>query len=995
MSSSHVFKMLPLCSSIANEAFQFWKDAKPAENVSDHFYLQAFGIDPASTDFRISDAGQLLIPMSSTLSAHCVDVMQISPDGTKSPLMVPSLKEYRYSTIEGTAGASRVFCVDLSDGWTIWKATGRTVIICWNNENMQAVAHCLPALPADCLAVNNDNAETAGHNFRFDRERYGHNHRAAMEVGRPFYLAPQPGKSFASLGIHATQEVFLKPPVSSVPIFATTELETIVLEKPGRQEWLVKLSQQIDPLFAATLASSIAAGNVRKVPVEMSMQELRQILEGALVQPTIHPNTFDKIFEQLHIRQEMRRDNALRPVRIPKCARKRHDFEYHPHGLPILKNHEWKGCIMIQGPMASGKTQLVGLPFASWAQSAKMTFIAICHRVTLTVELAQRLRLPLYNTKSVDDRSVPERMSICLPSITSRKHLELVDKADMIFIDEVSQVLRFLEAEECCKTGSANSEGVYEKLKKLVSNAKCVVVADAGMDSRVLGFLELCRPNERFRIIYVPEPDNAGIDATYFYDRNAISHITACGIAELQNNGKIWIAVEAKKDVFILERFFSDAGYSTLAIHADNKTRKRQKKFIANADSESLQFDVVIASPAISSGLSIEHTGIAAEKRFTLGLYLGGGFATTPADASQQLRRVRYLKRFVLGLRPNPFAGGLSQHADAYLNGAQQASLLEGSDKEVGSFDRFVAEIRTSTLNARADFCAGLLWKLDADGWALTRAAGSSCLGVEDALKNAEVAVTHDRIEAFMTAPIIDDKAALELERAQCRTEPQNIILGAHRVRECLGLRGRPLSKEALLFWDDGRCIAQLDYFDAFRGVVPARRDSRNSIVSQHYHVARAKALAKLFEGVDLINMGITRHTADIILTRVLKNRHLLAFLSVVSARFLEWTVDKYGEVQPMKKPPEDSIKIATQILASMNLQTYSRLIRVSEARWSDIEPSTAGQTISLKSKPKKGNAQHRFYTITPDSYYNMCAWSDSRNQMRETKKIIDHQLIR
>ena len=919
-----------------------WQHAESLFTTQDHFYLQAMDIDPAHLDIRYdAEAKQLLIPMFSRGKRQIIDLMLIGEDGLYSRLVQNNVC---YSKITGH-GEGHVFCQDFASGYMLWLATGRTVIVCWEHEQLKPVIDMLPSHPNDIIALDSATDHTAWV-------------ISARATELPFYM-PLGDLSFNKLGVDGTRKVLAHPPVSKVPVFPTKELE--YLELSGNQmQWFRELSTTQCPRRAASLTFSIARRLLPGVPVSRTMPELKSLLKDAVKKPVIHPLTLDNIWKHLDGQIALRREKALGSVTLPRSTLSSHRVEVYEAGIPTILSHEWHGVIVAQAPMAAGKTQLIGRPLSDWAAANQPPFMALCHRVSLTTELANRLALNNYSEKeSIDsDRG----LAICLPSITKPDFGAYVEQNKVLFIDEISQVLRFLASKDYCRTSHAPSNEVFERLKRLVAKAECVVVADANIDARTIKFLETCRPGERFRIISVPAPEDAGIQATYYFGKDSLGHIAQQGIAELDSGGKIWIAAESIKSVKALEKIFVERGYRTLAIYSANKGGTPQSRFLANADAESVHYDVVIASPVIGSGISIQHDYFPEKLRFTLGLYVGGGYAQTPADAFQQMRRVRYLNRFVIGFsqlgKKNP-----ELNSEAQVQAVQVASALEESDLQVTPFDHYVADIQAEDTRAKSDFAAGLLWQLDAAGWHLVASSHRPNELSTKAQAQAAAYVKNRYIEAVVSAPALNDIEAIELQRLRNRTEAQNLMLEAHALRTSLGLGDAPITRELVDFWDHGRGIKKLDLFDALRGIVPKKTKRNTSAINEEYPIATAKVLRWLFTDINFLQ-PYRDETASIVADRILDQSNLLRFLGIIS------TSNKHNG-QPTR--------LMNRLLKNIGFT-------VKETQKRRVE---CGNKISTNTS-NKGNPTKRFYAVTLDSYEKLERLADRRNRQRDTVQLND-----
>jgi len=935
-----------------------WQTAQTPLSKHDHFYLQVTDIDPAPLDIGFDEEEkQLLVPMFTKDVRGLADLMLIGPDGQPTQLAQNGVG---YSKISGK-GEGKIFCVDYASGHTLWRATGRTVVVCWKPEWLRTITGMFPAHPDNCIALDSNTHTHTDFADTWSIRSFPDSTTNAMMTSLPFYL-PTPAKSFFGLGVEGTKKTLSLPPVSEAPVFLPDELDDMELSK-SQKTWLKELTNTDDAKTAASLALSIGKRLLPQVPVKLSLSDLQALVEGSINPPVIHPKTLDNIWIELKRQLDLRRKKALMPVSMPKKVSASHQLEICPSGLPTIVDNDRQGVTVVCAPTGSGKTQKIGRPLADWAAANGFSFLAICHRISLTTELAERLALNNYT----DQEPIhPDRgLAICLPSITNPKFELSIRRNQVLFIDEISQVLRFLASDECCSTSSATNEQVSEWLKSLVANAHSVVVADASIDTRTITFLETCRPGERFRIINVPKPEDAGIQGVYFLGAKAVEHIAQQALAELDSGGKIWIAAEAKKSVEVLEQIFVERGYRTLAIHSGNKGAKPQSRLLANADAESLHYDVIIASPVISSGISIQHESVPANQRFTLGLYVGGGYTHTPVDAFQQLRRVRYLTKFVLGLRQLGKRDTGTFDCSTKIQAVRSATKLEGKNLEITSFDHFVADIHAEEARMKNDFAAGLLWQLDAAGWRLApsshRSQGPATNGQVPAKAAARV---KDRyIHAIISAPVLNDSEAIELKRLRNRTEAQNLILEAHALRTNLGLGDVPITRELVEFWDHGRGITKLDLFDALRGVVPKYTQRRGSAINEEYPLARAKALRQLFADINFLQ-PYRDETADIVAGRILEQSDLLNFLGIASTS---------------KKPTGQPTRLMNKVLKNIGLT-----VKETEKRRVDCGDEISTGQIS------KGHPIKRFYAVTLDSYKKLQLLADQRNLRRETILVSD-----
>lgn len=721
---------------------------------------------------------------------------------------------------------------------------------------------------------------------------------------------------------------------------------------------------------AAAMAYSAAARMFMHVPAQTNLAKIRTFIETNVPVGLIDSTTLDGIIQHYEKALDHRKRSALAQVTIPKRLLERHQSEIC-HELPNFSPADYHGVIVLWAPMGSGKTRMVGRPFIRYCVEHTNTKpLAICHRVSLVYDMANALEIEHYDqidANTVDDPEI-RGLATCLPSITTTTYRPLIDQAEYVFIDEISQVLRFLSAKDHCRTKEANNEEVYDRLRELVANAKCVIVADAGCDARTISFLESCRPGEKIRIVEMLAKPK-GINATYHFGSDAAAAVVGDCLAELAAGGHVWIATESARRARNLGAFFASQRYRVLSVFAGNKGNPEQAAFLAEPERLSHEYDVVIASPVIGSGLSIEHkeTG----EWFTLGAFIGGGRQITPADVIQALYRVRYLRFFSLGLLPNSEIG--KQSGKSIKAAWLEASALEGAEGSANVFTDFVADIIASDQNARADFAAGLLWQLERAGWSV---ANHDTVNSELVTNLAAVDKAQNQAHraALIAAPVIDHDAARRLECSPHRTEMENITLEAHRIRGDLNISC--LDEATLDFWDNGSAVGRLDRFSAWKGVILSYDDTAENPARRMYWKAMVAAYNDLLQGFDPHCTRLTEDMANLLLDRMLARRHLLAHLGIISKKYGAWKEDKDGRPLDLPRPKNPRQELA-DVLARIGLAWRSIRARVSI-------PSV----LTLENMTKGGYKMGRVYVVTQDSLTKMETSARLRNAGRNTKHV-------
>jgi putative DNA primase/helicase len=575
--------------------------------------------------------------------------------------------------------------------------------------------------------------------------------------------------------------------------------------------------------------------------------------------------------------------------------------------------------------------------------------MAVAHRVTLIGELAQRLDLPDYRTKKAGDIAAAGGVAVCLPSTARADIREEMPAPQYLFIDEVSQVLKFLEADGFCRAGGGTNRDVYNRLVQLVRDAEAVIVADADIDPRTLLFLEKCRPNERFTIVTMEEKAT-GKQAMMHRDIGAV--LDAISL-ELMTGGKVWLACESADRARYYAGKYRREGHNVLCITAETKMGPDETAFLANPETISRAYDIVVSSPAISSGMSIEHKGA---PHFTLGAYIGCGTSTGPRDAKQQLGRVRYLTRFLIGLDYSNLTGG--QNVEGIKAGAEGAAEIERAPIVWTDFDSYAAGIKAEAANAKADFAAGLWWVLEAAGWQLERPEDPEDTSRRAVASEAAKAGKDTRaLELIEAEPM--DRHQSDLMAKTARNQPMEIRYQASQMRAALGKLD--LTRADVDFWDNGRGRSKIAGFEDLIGAEVNLPPDSEILSARRFREARSTLLPALFSGIDLRGK-ITAEQATMVLDRVMTKPEVFAAVGIVGPKYRAQYKTKDGRLQPVNRPKRPGQELR-DILARCGLDLIEKRERsVPKSSLLDTREDSFG------TKSERGYT----YQIPPESWQNM-----------------------
>lgn len=973
-------------ATAAEAARLAWGAATPAE-VAGHPYLirkrlPGAGLRVATADMRarlysvsagrwidratVVRAGDLLVPMHDADGA-LVNLERIAaPDGSKRGI-AGGQRVGAFYVIPGTGpDRQRVACEGWATGAAWHAATGDAVAVAFSAGNLPTVA---AAFGAQFVAA--------------DHDRKGAGERAAQATGLPYAMPANVGEDWHDVwardGAESLREAARTAIASaSVPVFAEPWKLPAPELKGRAATWWNKLAKASDPEQAAALAWAIAARLSARIPCADDVGTLCDRIAATVSADAINPRTMAAIREGIARRVEWRKRRALSALRMSPQALRRHRVEVVDECE--LRPEDYRGVILIAAPMAAGKTQRIGIPFAQQARREGAEFLALAHRRGLIAELSRRLGVDHYEQVTAEASPFVSAMATCVNSLTSPAQAGIIRRAHMVFVDEIGQVLRAI-ASETTVAGKRSRGEMLDALRRLVAEAECIVGADAGMCDRVLRFVESCRPGERARVI-VMKPRDDGLHATFGVGADALAAAYGEALARLSEGERLWIACgeasRARECAALLEAH----GHRVLLLTGDNRDGAAQAAFWADPEGVSRQYDAVVASPVVSSGMSVEHRDC---QHFDRVFWLGSGARVTPADALQQMRRIRYVRGFTVAVVPNN-AHDIDD-ANAILQGMGDAADVAGATNPVpAAVDEYVAEIDASDARARADFAAGLWWALQASGFKVERAghADQDDDGDSDAeqgvavtaeLKALRAQLREERIERILAARVIDLAEAMRLRDRPNRSEDDAAALDRWWIAEALGIEPAEVDRQAISDHHDGRGPRAWDRFSAAVLGVGDARTEQVELSRRRFPRARVAAYARMFEGFSL-RPG-TRFTADDaaeIVRRVIRDRHLLSFLRLVPAKW-----GRAAEPKPGAYPAREF----GEVLALMGLKLKVR-------RSNSMAPLRAGsvqrrmtETGSSCTQKRRIVATATWYEVGAASWDRVAMLAERRNSAR------------
>lgn len=689
------------------------------------------------------------------------------------------------------------------------------------------------------------------------------------------------------------------------------------------------LEESTDPLKVASAGLYAGLSMSEQYPAFVTLDMIRDYVQHPLIHHQTHLNIMCRIQWSIHNRRRV----ALSAIKPEKWAKHNHVVVNSLDEITLNS-----GVNLVFAPMGSGKTQKVIKPFS---QIKDKVFCAVAHRRSLISELAKRLQVENYEeAKSVD---FSEKVAVCLPSAMSNRFLEFTRNVENLAIDEISQNIRFTKSKECKATG-VDQEGVYLGLKDVVNKSEIIVAADASIDQTTLDFFEQARPDEQFTI-YEQVPNNKKEKKCYMHDEESLLSYMQI---ELINGGNVWLAVESVAKAEAINELFKNQ-FNVMLVTSKNSTSKEVKKFLAHVQNESRKYNLVIASPAISSGVSVEHD----VPHFTMIAGIASGAAICFSDFAQMLARVRYVDEYHVCLKKNNHRFE-NVTANAIIMGQRQAAMLEGASVKENEYTKTMALIDERERAYRADFANGFIWFLEYYCFEILPPPPVQLdYSILDTLKQITKENKEKYRNAICTAEVINQEQADKLDSKKSLSGDEQITLMAFNIKKLLGYTY--VHELKLLDIDMFEQLPAIDRFARYMGLVPKTNDTEKNISLRKFANAQVRATELIFSCEKVDDIIFSNEKCREIIERISsnQNRFMLSALKLVPSSYARDTQDKNGKMKEMKVPTNCA-------------NAMGRVLEKFGLSW------------ERKHISKDGNKSH-VYQVTPESFNLMQKYAERR----------------
>jgi hypothetical protein len=318
------------------------------------------------------------------------------------------------------------------------------------------------------------------------------------------------------------------------------------------------------------------------------------------------------------------------------------DLRVTTHDLSTLDIQDFpdEGILAIASGKGTGKTK-----FIAQATASTENVLSAGHRVALMRNLCERLRLNYRgdldksNGRFITGAGYALRIGFCVDSLLAIEP-EQFRGCDLV-IDEVVQVLRhLLTSSTCAKDGKRPA--LLARFQEMVKVARRVIVADADLDNASLRYLQEMRGNRAavFLIQNDYKVDGYPVEFIECPTRSVIVKKLLLSVSKLQPGKVILVVTDTKKASKLVAAQIQKQypHLRILVINSETSSCDAEREFITMPDVVLARgdYDIVIASPSMATGVSIEAQGVIDQ---VYGVF--NGCSATDADMAQALDRVR------------------------------------------------------------------------------------------------------------------------------------------------------------------------------------------------------------------------------------------------------------------------------------------------------------------------------------------------------------------
>lgn len=308
------------------------------------------------------------------------------------------------------------------------------------------------------------------------------------------------------------------------------------------------------------------------------------------------------------------------------------------------------GVTFIRSPKGSGKSEQLVKLVAHYRKEGKSVLL-VGHRQALLRAMAERLGLTCYmyadGSRIRNNRPSPY-YAICLDSMAKLLTPEF-NKYDVVILDESEQVFSHL-------TGGTLKEkrrACYMQLFHYLAVAKAVIVADADLGPITIEGLTQAMGADAGYHFYMNGYREAQREFLHY---GSESHLMQDMLQAIRNGGRHYVATNSIRKAEELQEVIRQqigAHLKVMLVTSETVGSDEVQAFISDIKHAILDYDVVIATPTLGTGIDITFKGEAQHIDTVFGFFVSR--VNTHFDVDQQIARVRHPKSIKVWVSPEEY----------------------------------------------------------------------------------------------------------------------------------------------------------------------------------------------------------------------------------------------------------------------------------------------------------------------------------------------------
>ena len=301
-----------------------------------------------------------------------------------------------------------------------------------------------------------------------------------------------------------------------------------------------------------------------------------------------------------------------------------------------------EGFTLIRSPKGSGKTTFLKAQFDQMAPFSLGNVLLIGHRKSLLNEISRKLGLNCYLNKELDGKAKKDKYAVSVDSLykeVGNLHYNTV------IIDEIEQVLTHFSSE----TVENKVIHLFDEFSRLIKDAKYLMVLDA--DLGYITFDVLTGINQDRAD---PKPIDIFINEYQVQDKTLNfygSKLQMLGVLEkrIAAGNRVYVSSNSKNFIDTLYKTYgsykntSGDEVKLISVTSDTVKAKNSKKeiekFLSDVKTEILNYQLILATPSMGTGIDITFPNDDQEIDAVFGFYFNQITPHTAID--QMLMRVR------------------------------------------------------------------------------------------------------------------------------------------------------------------------------------------------------------------------------------------------------------------------------------------------------------------------------------------------------------------